>query len=139
MAAIKSFNKSTDFNAIRASINSALLAVEKEFGIKLGVGNLRYTENSFKTELAAVIISTTTADPYLANVSPKYINAISKYTNTKKKLLTRIKDGNRTYVVVGVSGRSVLVKLEGNPEGGMYKFGPNTKLNDEVFGFHTPL
>ena len=53
MAKITSFDK-TNLKNVRVAINEALASVEKQFGIKLDIGNISFSDNQFTTKLTAL-------------------------------------------------------------------------------------
>ena len=58
MASVKSFDKK-NLPLIRADIKNALEAVETKYGIKLSLGNISFTDETFGGKLSAVTMKAT--------------------------------------------------------------------------------
>ena len=100
MTKLTSFDKNNLSN-VRAAIDAAMANVEKEFGITIQLGSIKYTAEAIKATLEAVI-----ADPILEGVDPKYVQEILKYRDTKDlyKQETTI-DGVKC-IIVGMKPRT---------------------------------
>lgn len=120
---------------IRKKLNDALDAIEKDLGVKISIGRIRFNEEGFRFDGAAVLSQALT-DPYLKGVQIEYINQI-KRGPSKNVLLKRFKYNNKTYVVVGLKGKNTLiVKLEGKAHGDAYrlKFSLGDAVFDQLYG-----
>jgi hypothetical protein len=96
--------------AVRQSLNAALKSVEEEYGIKLGVGNIRFTTNMFKVSIEANITGENAlpiSAPGLAPIGSKFrARGVGQvYTVVEHK------PSNRSYPIIAVS-----------PNGTRYKF-----------------
>lgn len=100
MTQITSFDKNNLGN-VRAAIDAALAGVEKEFGIKIQLGSMKYTAESIKATLEAMI-----ADPILEGVDPKYVQEILKYRETKDLYKAETTIGGVKAIVVGIKPRT---------------------------------
>ena len=110
MTKLTSFDKNNLGN-VRAALDTALAQVEKEFGIKIKVGNIKFTAESFKASLEAMVGAD---DPVLAGVDPKYVQEIVKYINTKDLFKAETTIGGVKSTVVGMkprtSGQTVVIR-----------------------------
>lgn len=101
----------TNLDNVRAAMVAALANVEKEFGIKLQIGKMSYTNDSVSMPINAMI-----ADTLLDGLDPKYVKELTKYTNTKdlfKAETTLTGCGKATIVGMKTrtSGQQVIVRL----------------------------
>lgn len=109
MAKIKSFNKA-NLGDVRLALEEALASLAESHGVVFDIGNISFTENTFRTTLNAACTATTD-NPYLQEVDIKAINQIKKYTNLRGVLLQTITFRGSSYVVVGLKGlKTLLVK-----------------------------
>jgi len=108
MTNITSFTPANLTN-VRAAMDAALAAVEKEFGITIQVGKITYTADSIKTTLNAMI-----ADPLLAGVDPKYVQELTKYRDTQNLFKEETTIGGVKCTIVGMkprtTGRTVVIR-----------------------------
>ena len=116
MAKIKSFNKA-NLGDVRLALEEALASLAESHGVVFDIGNISFTENTFRTTLNAACTATTD-NPYLQEVDIKHINQIKKYTNLRGVLLKTLVVRTHRYVVVGLKGtRTLLVKRENAQHG----------------------
>lgn len=100
MSKITAFDKSNLVN-IRAAIDAAMENVEKEFGITIKLGNIKFTSESIKASIEAMI-----ADPVLDGVDPKYVQEILKYRESKDLYKEKTIVGGVECVIVGIKPRT---------------------------------
>lgn len=100
MTKLTSFDKNNLAN-VRAAIDAALANVEKEFGITIQLGGIKYTAESIKATLEAVI-----ADPLLEGLDPKYVQEILKYRDTKDLYKQETTIGGVKSIIVGMKPRT---------------------------------
>jgi hypothetical protein len=77
--------------------------VEKEFGIKIKVGGLKWTPDSFKVQIDAM---TGADDATLEGVDPKYVHEIKKWVETRDLFMKTTTIGGIACTVVGMKPRS---------------------------------
>ncbi len=73
---IQQFTKS-NLPEIRADIAAALVAVEKKFGIKIGLGDIKFSADSFDTKMT--VITEKASGGIDCNVDPKWIADFNRY------------------------------------------------------------
>lgn len=108
MAKVTSFNKA-NIKSFRADLEAALAEVGKKFGVKIDLGNIRYNESSFKSELAVVIDSGVVSDPVMNDVPAVYINELLKWRG-KAALKKAVKIGGNDAIIVGIKGKAYVFK-----------------------------
>lgn len=107
MSKITSFDKSNLTN-VRAAMETALAAVEKEFGIKIKVGGIKFTAESIKATLEAMVGAD---DPLLQGVDPKYVQELTKYRDTNNLFKEETTVGGVKCVIVGMKPRTTGTQL----------------------------
>lgn len=100
MTKLTSFDKNNLAN-VRAAIDAALANVEAEFGITIKLGGIKFTAESLKASLEAMI-----ADPILEGVDPKYVQEILKYRDTKDLFKQETTVGGVKCIIVGMKPRT---------------------------------
>lgn len=117
---ITQFDKQ-NLQSLRAALAVAHAKIEQDFGVKVEVGSITFTATSFKCAVTAVL-SESVSDPYLAGVPAAYVTNFNRYV-FKNKLLSKVKtsETSPTYVIVGMRGKNLIGKIDGQPNGGMYK------------------
>jgi hypothetical protein len=104
---IKKFDKS-NLGAIRADIAAALSTVEKKHGMKLDLGNIRFSANDFRATLQANLGVTGAAldDPEF-KWKKEYLE-LPEYLGMKKEWLgSEISLSGKKYIIVGASYKRV--------------------------------
>jgi hypothetical protein len=101
---ITSFDKSNLKN-IRADIDSALKAVETKYGMKLSLGNIRFTQNDFKTSLTALVgeaASSAADNSREVKWRSDYLRNSYMFTGDAPKLDTELTMRGRKFIIVGM-------------------------------------
>lgn len=89
---------------VRAAMTAAMAKVEAEFGISIKMGNIKYTSDSIKADLVAMI-----ADPLLDGLDPKYVQEILKYRETKDLFKKETMVGGVKCTIIGIKPRTRLL------------------------------
>ena len=67
----------TNLPQIRAAMNKAMEAVEKEFGIKIGLGNIKFSPDSF--DLKMTVVTEKASGGIDSSVDPKWVADYNRY------------------------------------------------------------
>lgn len=102
-----------DFNSyecenIRKYLDKKFSEIEKEIGLKLSLGNIKYTLNNFHTVLTVVKPKNNTERLLSARELEVRANISKhgwKHNITEKYLDTKVKINNKVYTVIGCSNR----------------------------------
>jgi hypothetical protein len=86
---------------VRAAMAAAMAKVEEEFGISIKIGGIKYTTDSIKTDVTAMI-----ADPLLEGLDPKFVQELLKYRETKDLFKKETMVGGVKCTIVGIKPRT---------------------------------
>lgn len=88
---------------VREAMRVALAKVEAEFGLKISIGSLKFTSESFKAELSAMIGG---EDPMMLGVDPKYVQEINKFRDYKHLFKKEVTLRGTKFTIVGMKPRT---------------------------------
>ena len=107
MSKIKEFSK-TNLNSVRRDIDIALASVEKEYGITLKLGNIRFSGTSFTTKVSADVKPTNGK-----SLGETKFNANCVLYGLKKSDFGKtFTEGRKTYTITGINTRSKRYPIE---------------------------
>jgi hypothetical protein len=92
-----------NLNDVKASMAAALAKVEKEFGLKIAIDNVKWTPNSFNAQLYVI----TGADDVMLNgVNPKHVHEIKKWNETRDLFMRKMSFDGIPCTIVGIRPRT---------------------------------
>jgi len=125
MSKITSFDKANLSN-VRASIDAALSAVAKEYGLTIKLGGIKFTETSFN---AALSVACGADDPMMRGVDPKVVSELQKYRDMSSLFMAKAKVLGEDYTVVGMKPRSsCLILVARQASTGALKLVPTSQI-----------
>jgi len=110
---------------VREAMRVALAKVEEEFGLKINIGTIKFTAESFKVDVSAMIGS---EDPMLAGVDPKYVQELNKYLDFRHLFKKEVTLHNTKFTVVGMKPRSSARTLVARDQAGRLKLIPTFEV-----------
>jgi len=124
---------------VRRKLDEALAVLTKETGVRFSVGNIRFTENTFRTRLEANVGGSSEAKEdkrYDTGLSMFGISRGLRGVLTDADIGATFKFGGKAYKIVGVKPRSHKFPILGqDARGKTYKF----PLEQVVFGLGRKL
>lgn len=121
MSKIKNFSKPT-LTKFRKEFSDAVKDLEKEYGVKIDLGNIRFTNEQFTTKLTTTIVGDGDAEEIKAK---KVIETYGfRYNLTVEDYGKTFSVNGNIYTFVGLKPRSPKYPVIGkNASGKLYKFG----------------
>lgn len=114
MAKIEQFSPA-NLNEVRAAMVKAMAEVEKQFGIKVGLGKITYTGAEFSMKVSAMAINSKTEAAAEDNVDPKWVsNFMRNYLSfglRREDLGRSLKYDGKTYTLVGARAANARLPL----------------------------
>jgi len=116
------FNKS-NVRQFRADITDALKAVEKQHGVSFSIGNIRFTDNDFRTKLECFSVTDNSGNSVDA-AKVAFEQKAFRVGVKKSAYGQTFKQGNRTFKIVGINTRAKVypIQAESVNRGTRYKF-----------------
>ena len=104
-----------NLDQIRAAMAKAMADVEKQFGIKVGLGKITYTGAEFSMKVTSMVINSKTEAVAEDNVDPKWVsNFMRNYLSfglRREDLGRTLKYDGKTYTLVGARSANARLPL----------------------------